>query len=293
MESKESGGLLTKPLILIGIIFISAIAVSAYISNQKHNSGNILMNVNGHKMTLKEAIENNFISKEATPDKDYTTSVLVGHNANEIWVSVDGNESTLEQAINGAGLCGSSIITSYSNPKPNPGHYADEVEITINGDTKTLQQAIDDGDFCNNFVKDCKADGGEIADCGGTLCCKFSGSSCPTGLGWISNGWSESSAQTVCGLANVYPSCTKFTGSCPTSCCTTSYHTWSHTMVREYCYASGMAKGNLPNCCECSGCSSSPYSCGGDCHDGTAIYQCCSGTLRLSNKLVNVGCIKS
>ncbi len=96
---------------LLSIVFTLMI-IYAGIYGKKHSSSDILVNIDGKTMTLKEAIEGDYLRVNASaPTSSGTTSVSFGHNPDEIWVSVDGNEMTLADAIASNNLCGSTPKT--------------------------------------------------------------------------------------------------------------------------------------------------------------------------------------
>ncbi len=139
------------------ILLISLVFVSAIYSELIHQSPEVLIEVNGHSMMLKKAIENDYLVDEMPlPVSDLIESIGVWHTADEIIVSVNGVTKTLQEAIDSnkgklsnKGLCSNIPTEGYNvNLLPEVGHLATNIELSSG---KTLQQAIDDGDFCDHF----------------------------------------------------------------------------------------------------------------------------------------------
>jgi len=82
------------------ILFLGIFTINAIVDKDKpwHNPSEILVTIDGYKMTLQEAIDHDVFIYGAT--QSYTTEVPnPGHIVDEIWVSVNGNETTLQDAI--------------------------------------------------------------------------------------------------------------------------------------------------------------------------------------------------
>ena len=170
-------------IIALFILIIGIFTIFASVNKNKkwHDNNNILITIEGYKMTIQEAIDNNVLSEGAA--QSYTTEIPnPGHQADEIWVSVQDGEMYLLDAIVSANkLCPASPLKHlYEGPddKSEIHHYADEIEISPG---KSFQDAIDNGEFCC-APKTCASLGyvcGTSWDdgCGGTINC----GDCPRG----------------------------------------------------------------------------------------------------------------
>ena len=154
-----------------------------------HGADKVFVSVKGYKMSLQEAVNNNYLKAGgSSPSDDLTTSISGGfHSLDEIFVSVSGSDMTLQQAIS-SGLCSSSS-GSYSG-NVILGHTGDELTLSSG---KNLQQAINDGDYASWSPLTSTVCGGtsfiQTSNCGttrksnGGKCCVVPGPNC------CSNNW--------------------------------------------------------------------------------------------------------
>ena len=130
---------------LIFVLIMLTLFVLAISEGGTHGADNIFVSVKGYKMSLQQAVNNNFLKAGGpSPSGNLTTSTSGAfHSLDEIFVSVSGNDITLQSAINSGSLCSSSS-GSYSG-NVILGHKGDELTLSSG---KSLQQAINDGDYC-------------------------------------------------------------------------------------------------------------------------------------------------
>jgi hypothetical protein len=141
-----------KEMIILFVLLSFVFFVPLICAVDTHDANEILITLNGFKMTLQEAIDNKFLVDEiALPTRHYTSSVNPGHTADEIIISINGQVKTLQEAINGATLQNKGLCSSSGNPsnKPSIGHLSTDVKISS---TETLQQSINAGKFCDQYT---------------------------------------------------------------------------------------------------------------------------------------------
>lgn len=142
--NKKRGALFL--LTILSIISIITITTALY-SGTHHAQSEVIVEINGHTMTLQKAITSNYLTEGGpSPTQSFPVSSAYSHQADKIYVNVNNQNYELSEAIYGPGLC-SSTDKSYSGPIT-IGHSAEEIEITTAYGTKNLQEAINDGDFC-------------------------------------------------------------------------------------------------------------------------------------------------
>lgn len=186
-----------------------------------HSGSKTFVTINGHAMSLQEAVGNNYL-KDYGPGASSAGSSQSNayHDASEIIVTVGSSTSTLAQAIksgNNRGLCpATSSLTD--TPSISFGHDASEITLSSG---KSLQQTINDNDFCC-VPSSCGGQCGTVSDgCGSTINC---GACCvPSGCGG------------QCGSVGDGCGGTIYCGECPLSC---------GAIGGTHCYQSGGCKWN-------------------------------------------------
>lgn len=135
---------------ILGIILFGTNALA--LSNPEHSADEILIIIQGYKMTLQEAVDNLFIQDpDSQPIQDITTNIPKGHSANNIKIYID-SEITLQEAIdNDISFCKDNT-PSFNWKNLFFGHNSDEVEIVINNQTMDFQNAINSKKLCPPYT---------------------------------------------------------------------------------------------------------------------------------------------